>query len=373
MSRHQLLTRLAKYFQVVWVNPSRTWRQILRRHDDFTTGLDSTPSFSVYDPQFLFRFYRPKWLGDRIESRRLQNARNVLIHKGCEKIVLYFWRPEFARALDLLSYELSCYHIVDEYSFCENEQPLLEEERNLINRVDQVFVSSPGLFDKKGRLNPNTDIVPNGVDYKSFSESAVEPVDLQGVPHPRVGYVGFLKKMLDWELLAYLSGKHTSWSFVLVGGALNHAEVIAGMKALSMRPNVYFLGAKLTRDLSSYPQHFDVCIMPYRTTGYSNYVYPLKLHEYLASGRPVVGSQIRTLDNHKNVISLAGSFEEWSAALAKALEEPDNNKRQRQAVAQTHDWDLLSEKVARILGRHLGITMDDPRVKGPEYEDVGVL
>jgi len=29
--RHQVLTRLARYFHVVWVNPARGWREVLTR------------------------------------------------------------------------------------------------------------------------------------------------------------------------------------------------------------------------------------------------------------------------------------------------------------------------------------------------------
>ena len=81
---------------------------------------------------------------------------------------------------------------------------------------------------------------------------------------------------------------------------------------MSARPNVYFLGGKPTACLGGYPQHFDVCIMPYQVDDYTKYVYPLKLHEYLASGKPVVSSSIRSVEDFRHVVALAGSREQWS-------------------------------------------------------------
>jgi glycosyltransferase involved in cell wall biosynthesis len=359
MSRHQLLTRLSRYFPVVWVNPAEDWRDVLLRKPEARPGaFQYPPGFTVYDSPVLPKFYRPKWLAKWCERKRLQEGRNLLIQKGCKRIVLYLWRPEFSAALRLVPHDVSCYHIVDEYSFCESEVPISEVERSIITSVDQVFVSSPGLLEKKGWLNPRTCVVPNGVNYETFSAPLQEPRDLAAIPHPRVGYIGYLKKMLDWRLLSYLSHEHSSWSFVLVGAPLDQPEVEEGVRELRKRPNVYMLGAKLTQEFPAYPQHFDVCIMPYRATEYTKYIYPLKLQECLASGRPVVGTHIRTLEDYSHIVGLATTSAEWSAAITKALEPAENEpqkRAERQANAQLHDWDLLAEQIARILSECLDL------------------
>jgi glycosyltransferase involved in cell wall biosynthesis len=359
MSRHQLLTRLSRYFPVVWVNPAELWREALfKRPESSQERFQNHPGFTVYSSRVLPKFYRPKGLAEWVEKRRLQQARDLLIRQGCRRIVLDLWRPEFGVALRMVPNDLSCYHIMDEYSFSDIEVPLSEEERSVITAVDQVFVCSPGLMEKKGSLNPHSTLIPNGVSYEAFSAPAQEPRDLAVIPHPRIGYLGYLKKMLDWRLLNDLSLKHPSWSFILVGASLDHAEVEQGIRELRTRPNVHILGPKLTPEFSAYPQHFDVCIMPYRSTAYSQYTYPLKLHEYLASGRPVVAARTRTLDDFGRFVRLAETLDEWSAAIAAALEPSDNLKEkraERQAVAHQHSWDLLAERIARIFSERLGL------------------
>ncbi|MFQ5530272.1 MAG: glycosyltransferase, partial [Gemmatimonadota bacterium] len=125
---------------------------------------------------------------------------------------------------------------------------------------------------------------------------------------------------------------------------------------LETRPNVHFLGEKSSRELARYPQHFDVGIMPYTVDGYTKYISPLKLHEYLAAGKPVVGSSIRTLRDFAHIIGLADGVEEWSRALEKALQ-PDENlasaREARQTVARAYDWATLTDRVSDVLERCL--------------------
>ena len=80
-------------------------------------------------------------------------------------------------------------------------------------------------------------------------------------------------------------------------------------------PNVYFLGSKPTSDLSRYPQHFDVCLMPYRVNDYTKYIYPLKLHEYLATGRPVVSVPLPALRGYEHLVEIASGVAGWEQAI----------------------------------------------------------
>jgi hypothetical protein len=92
---------------------------------------------------------------------------------------LILWVPSNA------PYDLSIYHIDDEYSFSPTEVEMSSAERTLLTSVDQVFIHSPGLMEKKGLFNPNTEFVPNGVSYASFATPGAEPDDLRDIPHPR--------------------------------------------------------------------------------------------------------------------------------------------------------------------------------------------
>jgi glycosyltransferase involved in cell wall biosynthesis len=360
--RHQVMTRLSHYFPVIWPNPSDDWRQSLRL-SNLRSRPDTRPiqaDFFVHSPSPLLPvFYSPKWLADFTLRKRLEAARQVLLKRGCKKTVLYLWRPEFAAALDLLPFDLSCYHIDDEYSFSSVDRPLSNEERALITRVDQVFIHSPALLEKKGRINPHTAFAPNGVDFDAYSSPAPEPADLATIPHPRIGYSGHIKKQLDWPLLLDLTGRHPDWHFVFVGAPNAHPEITSYINELSRRSNVRFLGGKTATELAAYPQHFDVCIMPYRRDDYTKYIYPLKLHEYLASGRPVVGTPIASLEPFRETVRLPDGVDQWSLALRESLSQAANTgeaRSARQLVAKQHDWDFLVQQIAEVMVQRLGPT-----------------
>jgi len=360
MSRHQILTRLAKYFHVVWINPPPDWQRALNcpkeNHKDSSS---LPPGFHVYEADFwLPNFYRPRFLADFTFRERLKRAREVLVHKGCRKIILYIWRPEFHMALDVVPFDLSCYHVVDEYSFSEIESPNSRAELKLLERADQVFVHTQALLEKKGQLCRNIAVVPNGVSFAEFSTPVPEPASLVMIPHPRIGYAGYLKKTLDWNLLLDLSSRHADYSFVFVGAQMHQKHLTRIREELSSRPNAYFLGPLTTSQMSHYAQHFDVCIMPYRLNDYTNYIYPLKLHEYLASGRPVVASPTRLLKEFEGTIQLCRSPEEWSTAISTALKPEANSaeaRKARQEVAKKHDWDTIVGSIVRTFCRKLGL------------------
>ena len=356
-SRHHLLSRLAPYFNVAWCDPSHGWRAIWRSRRKRPINPEPPRGLHVCRQElWLPRFYRTPWLDKRVRAARLSRIRKRLASLGCTKIVLYIWRPQFLSALGDVATDLVVFHIDDEYSSLEGT--IVADEATLIEKADQVIVHSHPLMRSKGGINPHTALVPNGVDYARYAAPCAEPADLAGVPRPRIGYAGHLKRQLNWKLIGELVRAHPEWSFVFVGGFRPHSEVKDIVQDLSSFANVYFLGAKSVYELARYAQHFDCCVMPYDTAVYTNhYIYPMKLHEYLASGRPAVGTPIAVLKEFSDVVALAATVDEWSAAIRHSLSNEANapeKRRQRQELARQHDWNILALRVAEILAERLG-------------------
>jgi len=373
--RHQIMSRLARYFHVVWVEPALGWRKLwLGRDSDASTSVEPPrlpDGMTVYGQDRRFpHFYRPTFLATFTARGRLRSAVSRLRRRGCRRVVLYIWRPEFADTLDLVERDLVCYHIDDEYTFSPVEQPIDPSEMRLLKQSDQVFIHSKALWEKKSHLNPHSFVVPNGVDYGLYATPAPEPEDLRVIPRPRIGYVGRVKEQLNFQLLRSLVDRHPSWSFVFVGPHEALGDQVNIVRELSKRRNVFMLGRKPVGELAAYTQHLDVCIMCYEMNDYTKFIYPLKLHEYLAAGRPVVGSPIRSLEEFRGTIALAESLEEWSTALSEALSPsslaPDRCEARR-AVARAYDWNALARGVARIICERLG---EDCRARFGELERI---
>ncbi|HMI50453.1 MAG TPA: glycosyltransferase [Candidatus Saccharimonadales bacterium] len=360
-TEHQVISRLSLFFRVVWMDPSENWRETLR------DGLPSVPVFSnaktfenltVHRQEFwLPQFFKPRWLSRYTFLERVRRAQEYLRSQGCKKIVLYLWTPEYGLALEAGRWDLVAYHIDDEYSFSEIEVPTPPEELTVIRESGQVFVHSAPLMEKKGKINPHTSYSPNGVYYAAFATPVPEPVDIAAIPHPRVGYAGFIKKQLDWTLLRELVFRHPGWSFVFVGKQSPHPELDGILAELKAKGNVYFLGDKSAAELALYPQHFDVCLMPYELNDYTKFIYPLKLHEYLASGSPTISTPIPAVTPYNGLVALPTSIPEWESAIADSLRPEMNSQEKRaarQAVAKQHDWESLTRRIAGTMAERLG-------------------
>ncbi len=350
-----MLWRLSQHFTTVWVSPAPAWRDIWSGEQSESeapvSAYGDAPGLLVYRPSnWLPRMHRPGFLARLSEWSRLRRARQLLKAAGCDRFILYLWRPEFGSALDLLSHDSSCYHIDDEYTFSEVEKAIPEAEMQLLRRADLVIVHSAALMEKKGRINPHTIRIPNGVDYCAYSTPTVQPADLAAIPRPRIGYIGVIKTQLDLDLLGDLAQRHPNWSIVLVGPVGYLGSRAEQYRRLSDMPNVHALGPKPLALLPAYMQHVDICTLCYRLDDYTKYIYPAKLHEYLASGRPIVGSAIQALQEFRDVISIAETSAEWSEAIQHALtRDSADDARRRQRIAAGYEWNLLVDRIAGSL------------------------
>ncbi|WP_019140751.1 glycosyltransferase [Noviherbaspirillum massiliense] len=366
--RHQVLQRLAKYHRVVWVEPAGDWREFLRPSSPRFLARDRwsepTPSLAVLNTGCLRpQLHRPAWLGAASFRARLTAARRRLIAQGATRIALYIWRDEFAEALHHVDHDFSCYHIDDEYSFSDKDLPNSPRELSLLRHVDQVIVHSPALLGKKGGINRNTALIPNGVDFQLFSKPHEEPADMASIPRPRIGYAGVIKKQLDLDLLVRLAGARPQWSFVMVGPIGNVAGKERQLAALRQMRNVHFLGGKPVERLPGYIQHFDVCLMCYEVNDYTRYIYPLKLHEYLAAGRPTVSSPIELIHGFAHAVSIASDEAQWLAAIESGLAESDREgeaAQSRRAVARANDWNVLVKEIADLFASPQSMTKGWP-------------
>jgi glycosyltransferase involved in cell wall biosynthesis len=202
----------------------------------------------------------------------------------------------------------------------------------------------------------------------AFSRPCDEFPDLAAVPRPRIGYVGVIKKQLDLALLVRLAQARPQYSFVLVGPVLNVSGKEQDINALKALPNVYLLGVKPAETLPAYIQHLDVCLMCYAVNQYTKYIYPLKLHEYMASGRPVVSSPIDAVLAYEGLVALAYTDADWLRAIDESLGTAARKQdlvTARQSRARAHDWDTLVDRVAALVHEALMRTEQNDGVADP--------
>jgi glycosyltransferase involved in cell wall biosynthesis len=84
-------------------------------------------------------------------------------------------------------------------------------------------------------------------------------------------------------------------------------------------PNVVFAGVKPYAELPKWAKAIDVCILPYTQTSLNLQSSPLKLREYLASGKPIVAVPLPEAKLLGNVVQTAEDGPGFVLAIEEAL------------------------------------------------------
>ena len=96
------------------------------------------------------------------------------------------------------------------------------------------------------------------------------------------------------------------------------------MAALEKLPNFRRLDAVPYERLPSFAARFDVAVMPYRLTEHTRTANPLKLREYIATGKPVVSAPLPEALRFAKHIRIAGDAVAFTAAIEEALADPND-------------------------------------------------
>lgn len=294
--------------------------------------------YTLVFSKFLFQTYRYPRLEKLMSYLRRERVRQAMKKFGFKDTILFIWHPQFAELAGNFGEALVCYYVDDEFSAYAGDsedriKEILQQEDGLLRRADLVFANGTVLLNSKNRYG-NVINVPMTSDFELFSRSRLPetcvPKDLEVIPHPRIGYIGNLNDKVDFALLAQLAKERPDWSFILVGPTnIRSAEVQNNFEALRRLSNVFLLGSQARESLPNYIKGFDVCTMCYRQHGWANSVYPLKLHEYLASGKPCVGSGLVSLREFSEVVQIAETPQEWLEAIQSAIVDKDPKRSER--------------------------------------------
>ena len=320
------------------------------------------PNLSVIAP-FLVPFAGSglsAFVNDRILLPRL--AAKIRRVAGPDPIMYtYVPTPNALRLIDLVGgpAPVVVYHAVADYAtaISQEQDRMVASERTLTRRADLVFVQSAGLAARLSADNPRLQDLGIGVNLRVFDPDAVTAIalDVRDLPRPILGYIGAIHQHIDFELLRDLARAFPSGSLVLAGPQVTDPALLA------KEPNVRLLPARPHAELPALVAAFDVGLIPYARSPYTNTVNPTKLYEYLAMGVPVVSTdlpEVVALGLPTFAVRTAWDPQEFVARVRDALADaaPGNSQRRRE-LAMEHDWAVIVERITTsIVGRRAART-----------------
>ena len=256
------------------------------------------------------------------------------------------------------------YDITDDWTLL-SATPESERERirqadaRLCQKADLVIVCSAALERSRRNLCRKLLRVPNGVDASHYKSCASRGRAPRG--EPVFGYVGTLHgDRLDVDLVLGLARAKTEARVVLCGpDFLNASE----RKKLLSAPNIYLQKAVDYKDVPGVISGFDVCILPHRCTPFTESLNPIKLWEYLASGKPVAATPVAGFRERAHLCHLGSGVDGFVKACESALFEDPGHSLARIREAESNSWQCRSEQVLEAFRQEGWLGRPVPRPK----------
>lgn len=242
--------------------------------------------------------------------------------------------------------------------------------KRIWRKAHKIIAITHGLKNLLIKHGVNADkimVAPDGVDLSYFNAVSQSKEELKSelgfsAENFTVGYIGRFKT-LDMEkgvktMIESLALLDKETRMVFVGG---EEKEIKEYKTLANRLNVLtqciFIGYQLYIKTVKYMKAMDVLVIPFpNKLHYAFYASPLKLFEYMASGRPIIASDLpalREILNDKNALFFKPENAADLARMIKMLKSSQmlgfHLSQQALADVKEYTWNKRAEHILNFI------------------------
>lgn len=363
-STQHLIHYLAKERQVIWVNsiglrrPRVNWHDCKRMLHKLISWwqrgnakqLVKLPNNLHLIQPLVFPAARSRilrWLNRFLLSRKINNTckQQNISHRD-----LWISLPSAVDFVGHLHEMQVIYYCGDDFNALAgvDHSHISQCELDLVDKADHILVASQMLWTKFASLQQwrqKLALFEHGVDLKLFTCPAPKAAILHD-ERPVVGFYGSIAAWLDYTLIAEVARALPHWRFVLIGRIETDIFEIEQIDNIEIFPPVPH------HELPSYVQHWNVSWLPFLDCDQIKSCNPLKLKEYLASGRPVISTPFQAVDRYRHVVDIVRNSHELIAAIERCaqphLNTTDQMKRQRTVVAN-ESWLAKADGVSQLI------------------------
>jgi glycosyltransferase involved in cell wall biosynthesis len=224
--------------------------------------------------------------------------------------------PIVADLVGSLAVDRWVYYCVDDFGQWPglDQRPLQEMESLLVERADTLIAASESLQERLAGMGRSSHLLTHGVDLDHWCAESREPLpELAGLEHPLVVFWGVVDRRMDVSFVRRLSEEMSRGTIVIVGP---ESDPDPALRALS---RVVCTGPIAYERLPMLAREAAVLVMPYGDLPVTQVMQPLKLKEYLATGRPVVVRDLPATRPWADCLDLADTPECFSQAVRQRL------------------------------------------------------
>ena len=190
-------------------------------------------------------------------------------------------------------------------------------------------------------------VISHGVDpehWKSKDNSGDIPECLRSLEGPIVLFWGLIDRRLDIGFLDAVGRLMDRGSIVLVGPEQDPEADLARV------PRLHRVGPVPFEELPAIAVSADVLIMPYADLPVTRAIKPLKVKEYLATGKPVVARNLPGIRNWADCLDMADHSNTFAEAVVRRIEDglPASQATARQRL-ENETWSVKAAVLKQVL------------------------
>jgi glycosyltransferase involved in cell wall biosynthesis len=341
--------RLLDHYPILWVNtigtrkPRFDWATLRRGVEKLRHWL-SAPRAADPLPANL-RVVNPRMWPSFSSSFGRRLNRGLLVRQLTNRIkelpappVAVTTLPVVADLVGVLPVRRWVYYCVDDFGEWPglDGQTLRRMEEDLVRKADTLIAVSSTLQEKLSRMGRDAHLLTHGVDLDFWREPPVGASlpSLDGLERPLVIFWGVVDRRMDIGFVRALAGAMTGGTIVLAGPSADPDLDLIEL------PRVVHLGALPFTQLPELAREAAVLIMPYADLPVTRAMQPLKLKEYLATGKPVVVRDLpstRCWSDCLDLVDTPGSFAQ--AVLARIEEGLPGEQRAARERLSGETWE----------------------------------
>lgn len=348
------LLRRFRNLEILWVSPPYDLSHEPTRFDPRALKISrdpETPGLMVFKPLKLL----PNVLGRKINNFFMQRQlESVLRQAGWSVFDLWINDQKARNYLPRGTVRKSVYDVTDDWTQFDQpprvKQAVIADDAYLLDTVDETIVCSEWLYRKNAIGNRKVHLIANGVDANRYSPDALSPLrkpeefkNLSKI----AGYVGTLhSERLDLDLIEEIARIAPDVNFAFIGpNCLTDEQT----EKLKRHKNIILSGPIDYKLLPSYMKCIDVFMTPHKVSPFTESLDPLKLYEYMSTGKPIVSTPCSGFRDLPELVFVEADAAQFAHAICTAIESEDTKGEQRIKWAANQTWQNRVDDVVSVL------------------------
>ncbi len=311
-----------------------------------------------------------------LSATSLRRAKKAIFKLNFQDAIIINYNPLNAKYLRLFRNNKKYFDTVDNWInnsiFSKYRKKLEKNYKDIVLNSNFVFTVSEKLKDDLEKIayckqitetamacvnvKNNIKFISNGVDLEHYKNPINSErindyiVNIKKDYNKIIGYVGVIKNdRVDINLLDFIVDNNKELFFLIAGPIHGNFDI----QRFKKYKNISFIGEIKYKEMPFIYNNFDVCIIPHLVNDFINSMDPKKLYEYLASGKPVVTTNVSGVEKFRNYIKIANSKEEFSSFIKDIVQDEnyfsEKNKSDRINSVIDYGWEKKVDEMINII------------------------